>query len=421
MSPHNISSHYRKLITNDSMRKCIEEVGSNDNQEDSLIMSRSAIEKGFFRAESLKKYIETIKKNQSSSQTGRFMKPDINRVDGMKRDGNYDTLTEEGFPKEETPIKDGDAIIGMVTPKSGIDGGKMFRDSSTLYKSIVPGAIDRVITGQNSDGYPIVKIRVRSERIPVEGDKFSARSGQKGTVGLRVHRADLPFTEKGLVPDIIINPNCMPKRMTIGQLVECVVSKLAVIKGIPGDATPFTGMDPLECSRELERLGYDPYCNEVMYNGITGKKLEIPIFIGPTYYQRLKQMVADKVHSRAKGQTQQLTRQPPHGRARDGGLRIGEMERDALCAHGIATFLKEKTVDNSDGYQMYVCDICGLQVAKKKKNNTYNCTNCDNQLYISRVVVPYTFKLLLQELRSIGILGRIRTNNYTGIKNIIGQ
>ena len=278
------------------------------NQEDSILMNNSAIEKGLFRAQALKKNFETIKKNPASSQTGIFMKPDPNKVDNMK-DANYGKLTEEGYAKVETAIKDGDVIIGMVNPKPTTnEDEKPYKDSSTIYKSLVPGVIDKVILGVNSDGYPIIKMRVRSERIPEIGDKFCSRAGQKGTVGFRLHRADLPFTEDGLVPDIIINPNCMPKRMTIGQLIECLLGKLCAIKGVYGDGTPFTSVDLDAINEEMVALGFDAWGNQTMYNGMTGQKMFVKIMIGPTYYLRLKQMVGDKLHSRARGPTQLLTR-----------------------------------------------------------------------------------------------------------------
>ena len=380
------------------------------NQEDSLIMNLSAIQKGLFRAQSLKKYVEIIKKNPASSQTGIFMKPDANMVDNLK-DANYDKLTEEGYPLVETQVKDGDIIIGMVNPKPiSREDEKPYKDSSTIYKSLAPGTIDKVIPGLNSDSYPFIKLRVRSERIPEIGDKFSSRSGQKGTCGIKLRRSDMPFTESGLVPDIIINPNAIPKRMTIGQLIECLLAKVCAIKGMYGDATPFSGVDIDKINDELVSYGYDEWGTETMYNGMSGQKMNTKIFIGPTYYQRLKQMVYDKAHSRARGVTQLLTRQPTEGRVRDGGLRIGEMERDVLAAHGVASFLKEKMVDNSDIYTIHVCDICGLFSHKVPGKKYYICNTCENTTKISKIIIPYAFKLFIQELRSINILPRIRTS-----------
>ena len=259
-------------------------------------MNNSSIEKGLFRAQALKKYFETIKKNPASSQSGQFLKPDRNKVDNLK-EGNYDKLTEEGYCKVETVIQDGDVIIGMVNPKpTSREDEKPYKDNSTIYKSLIPGAIDKVITGVNNEGYPIIKIRVRSERIPQIGDKFSSRNAQKGTVGYKIHRADMPFGISGLIPDIIINPNCMPKRMTIGQLIEALLSKVCAIKGIYGDATPFTGINIDKLNDSLIESGCEEWGVETMYNGMTGQKMQNKIFMCPTYYQRLKQMVGDKAH-----------------------------------------------------------------------------------------------------------------------------
>ncbi len=266
------------------------------NQEDSLVINDSAIQKGYMRAQALKKYMEIIKKNPASSQTSIFMKPDRNKVDNL-RDANYDKLSEEGYAKVETVIRDGDVVIGMVNPKpTAREDEKQYKDASSIYKSLIPGAVDKVITEVNNDGYPIIKMRIRSERIPNVGDKFSSRAGQKGTIGYKAHRADMLFSKSGLIPDIIINPNCMPKRMTIGQLIECLLGKLCAVKGVYGDATPFTSVDLNAINDELVAAGYEEWGNETMYNGMNGKKLPVKIFIGPTYYQRLKQMVGDKAH-----------------------------------------------------------------------------------------------------------------------------
>jgi DNA-directed RNA polymerase II subunit RPB2 len=238
----------------------------------------------------------------------------------------------------------------------------------------------------------------------------NSRSGQKGTVGYKPHRSDMPFSLTGLVPDIIVNPNAFPKRMTIGQLIECLMGKVCAVKGVYGDATAFTKIDIHKINDELVALGMIEWGFETMYNGITGKRMANPIFIGPTYYQRLKQMVSDKVHARARGLMQMMTRQPTEGRSRDGGLRLGEMERDAICAHGCAQFLKEKLVDNSDIYRIQVCDICGMFASKVINEDNYTCKACQNNVNISTIVIPYAFKLLIQELKSIQILARIITS-----------
>jgi DNA-directed RNA polymerase II subunit RPB2 len=403
-----------------SGENCIAAIMSQNgyNQEDSIVANNSAFQKGLFRAQSLKKVYEQIKKNQTSAQTGQFMKPNREDVDGM-RNANYETLTEAGYADVETQIMEDDAIIGMVTPipqKKDADAGnnkrrqKPYRDSSIIHSSVVPATVDRVFTGYNNDSYPMIKIRLRSLRNPQNGDKFSSRHGQKGTVGIRNHRVDMPFTPYGLVPDLIANENAFPKRMTIGQLAECLVMKVCAIKGIYGDATPFAGADLDKANQDLIDEGWEDWGRDTMYCGITGRKMTTRIFIGPTYYQRLKQMSADKVHSRARGTSNLLTRQPPEGKARNGGLRIGEMERDAIIAHGAIQYLKEKTVENSDIYNAYVCDICGQLAHKAGKMRYYICRGCNNTTKISPIIIPYACKLFFQELQTINILPRIRTD-----------
>ena len=250
-------------------------------------------------------------------------------------------------------------------------------------------------------------MRIRSERYPMIGDKFAAVHGQKGTIGLILDSADMPFTESGMQPDIIINPNAIPSRMTIGQLIECIVGKASALQGIPIDGTPFNNYDINEACKILEKHGYKGTGEETMYCGLTGKKMNSKIFIGPTYYMRLKHMVQEKIHARAKGPQQLLTRQAPDGRAKDGGLRFGEMERDSIISHGMAYFLKEKLLDSSDKYEVWVCNDCGKFAQKMIDKEIYICKECKNT-ETSKVTIPYAFKLLIQELMSINILPAIK-------------
>lgn len=755
------------------------------NQEDSIIMNSTAIDTGLFRAQSYKKYQEEVKKNPATSQPGFFTKPDPNKVD--LKIANYSKLSPEGYVDVEVQVKDGDALITMVNPKASPGPNeKPYTDSSTIYKSIVPGAVDRVFTGYSGDGYQIIKLRVRSERIPIMGDKFScyddktevltdkgwiffkdltkehrvatlfedtlvydypnhitkekyngkmysiqsnqvdlcvtpnhrmwvaprskntrgaykieradnlmnkvafyqknakgnqtdwfildgkgtryhgdgfkitkdsiifdardncprlkmdlsdwliffgiwmaegyvkdnwatsisahkprvkvelerirrkydltlykaktndgernqwnyphkgikhvlnplsvgainkylpewvweldgqyprdlihgmllgdghpmkgtttkrydtssiklandfqrlclhagwsanlyhkgfpgetrmingnlattnadawrltvietqnnpkvnkhnkkkttkqdkwvdydgyvyccsvdsgiiyvrrngvpvfsgnSYSGQKGTCGLKLRRSKMPYTEYGLQPDAIINPNCINKRMTVAQLLEGLMGKMCAYKGIQGDGTPFMGVDIHSINDELVKLGGSEWGNDVMYSGTTGLKMDTKIFITPTYYQRLKQMVGDKVHSRAgNGPKQLLTRQPTEGRARDGGFRLGEMERDVFVAHGAAAFLKERTVDCSDMYICSVCDICGRKAHRVKDKKQYTCPACVNTTRISEVVIPYALSLLFDELMAMNILPRIRTTKSINVPKI---
>ena len=379
------------------------------NIEDSLIFNQGAIDRGIFRVDTLKKYYSEIKKNPSTSQDDIFTKPDRNKVTGMKS-ANYEKLQEDGTVPEETEIKNNDAIIGKISPilPTGKDN-KVYADDSEIYKNNIPAVIDRVHSDiYNNDGYPIRNVRVRMERKPIIADKFASRYGQKGTIGIALPQRDMPFTESGIVPDLIMNPHSIPTRMTMGQLLETITGKIGAEEGKFIDATPFNNYDVNDIPETMKKLGFDEYGTEKMYCGITGQEIETKIFIGPVYYMRLKHMVLDKVHSRAKGPRQALVRQPLEGRTRAGGLRIGWMEKDSMLAHGASQFLKEKLVECSDIDSFHVCNDCGVIVSKVKDKNYYVCEPCNNHTRISQVSLPYATKLLFQELMSVNILPKIK-------------
>lgn len=295
------------------------------NQEDSVMMNQSSVDRGMYSSCVLKKYLTTIQKNQSTSQDDVFIKPDKSKVAGM-RYGSYDKLNEKGYAPEETRVENGDIILGKVSPIQPTGNSNYtFKDSSEAYKSGVPGRVDKVWTNlYTHDGYEMRKMRIRSLRIPHIGDKMCSRSGQKGTIGLTLNASDMPFTANGLQPDIMINPNCIPSRMTIGQLVEGLVGKMSAYEGHESDGTVFNEIDIEETKSRLEKFGVDKNGYEYMYNGFTGKKMRNKIFITPTYYQRLKHLVSDKMHSRARGPKTMLVRQAPEGRSKEGGLRFGK-------------------------------------------------------------------------------------------------
>ncbi len=245
----------------------------------------------------MKKYSSEIEKNPSTSQDDVFMKPDRNKVTGMKQ-GNYDKLNEKGFIPEETIIENEDIIIGKVSPIQPTgNNNKVYKDSSEVFKSNVDGVVDRVHTNIfNSDGYEQYNMRIRMERIPMIGDKFASAYGQKGTLGIALPQKDMPFTEEGMIPDLIMNPHAIPSRMTVAQLIECMSAKIGAIDGKFMDGTPFNEYNVRDLPNILKKLGYNAFGTETMYCGITGRKIEAQIFIGPTYYMRLKHMVLDKVH-----------------------------------------------------------------------------------------------------------------------------
>lgn len=245
----------------------------------------------------------------------------------------------------------------------------------------------------------------------------NSTAGQKGIIGLTLAQADMPFTKDGISPDMIISPNAIPSRMTLGQIIECLISKVSAIRGHETDGSPFQDIDLEKVKDVLESLGFNRNGYEYLYNGFTGRKLKSQIFIGPTYYQRLKHMVSDKIHARARGPKTVLTKQAPEGRSRDGGHRFGEMERDSMIAHGVAKFLKERMMETADAYSTHVCLKCGLLAHRKvvvnsdnfpSNKDTYYCKACKNTTDISKIRIPYAFKLLIQEMMSMNIAPRIR-------------
>jgi DNA-directed RNA polymerase II subunit RPB2 len=330
------------------------------NQEDSVIMNQSSIERGLFRSAFFRTYHSQEK--QGAKKEEQFENPNEEKVSGL-RHGLYSKLDNDGIISPSTRVSGEDIIIGKTDLIGGMDQKnlkKTKKDISVALRSSESGIIDQVMLTTDYDGYRMVKIKFRSVRIPQIGDKFASRHGQKGTIGMTYKQEDLPFTVEGISPDIIVNPHAIPSRMTIGHLIECLCSKVASIRGEEGDATPFLDVTVDNIANDLHSLGYQRHGNEVMYNGYTGRKIDMMIFLGPTYYQRLKHMVDDKIFSRARGPVQILTRQPTEGRARSGGLRFGEMERDCMISHGAARFLKERLMDVSDKYRVHVCQNCGL-------------------------------------------------------------
>lgn len=368
---------------------------SGYNQEDSMIMNQSSIDRGLFRSMFYRVYQDSEEKidmNQAQS----FEKPTRDTTMRMKR-STYDKLEDDGLVAPGTRVSGEDVIVGKTANLSkddaSIDLGSRTatqtkRDVSTQLRSTEAGIIDKVMLSTNAEGHKFVKVRIRATKIPQIGDKFASRHGQKGTIGVTYRNEDMPFTSEGIVPDLIINPHAIPSRMTVAHLVECQLSKVGSLAGFEGDATPFTDVTVEAVSNNLREQGYHSRGFEIMYNGHTGKKLMAQVFLGPTYYQRLKHLVDDKIHARARGPMQILTRQPVEGRARDGGLRFGEMERDCMISHGVAGFLKERLFDASDAYRLHICDLCGLQAIAQIKKNQFECRACRNTTKISQVHLP---------------------------------
>ena len=302
------------------------------NMEDSILMNKSAVDRGLFRATFYRTYKDDEKKIQSSGREEKFAKPNIKYTRGIKP-GNYNKLDERGIIRKDEYVTSDDIIIGKVLPlknKFDSNGHQLYKDCSTSLRANESGFVDKVYTDRNADGFRFAKIRMRTERTPVIGDKFASRCAQKGTVGMIYPQEQMPFNDEGISPDIIMNAHAIPSRMTIGQLMECILGKACARLGGYSDCTPFNDIPREKIYDILEENGMNYSGEEILYSGITGQQMDVKLFFGPTYYQRLKHMVLDKIHSRASGPIVQLTRQPAEGRSRDGGLRFGEMERDCL-------------------------------------------------------------------------------------------
>ena len=387
------------------------------NQEDSLIMNQSSIDRGLFRSAFFRTY-HAEEKKEAKLKSETFEIPDKYNCTGL-RHGNYSKLDCEGLIAPGTRVSGDDIIIGKTglvlmddDDENAESNSKKKQDISEAIRPSESGIIESVMLTTDRQGYKMAKVKCRSVRVPQIGDKFASRHGQKGTIGMTYRQEDLPFTIEGITPDIIVNPHAIPSRMTIGHLIECLSSKVAALKGLEGDATPFTDVTVDVISRHLHELGYQKYGNETVYNGFTGRKLDMLIFFGPTYYQRLKHMVDDKIFSRARGPVQILTRQPTEGRARSGGLRFGEMERDCMISHGASLFLKERLVDVSNKYRIHVCEECGLIAQADLQSQKFSCKHCRNNNYsISQVTIPYNCKLLFQELMAMHITPRMNLGN----------
>ena len=394
---------------------------SGYNQEDSMIMNQSSIDRGLFRSLFFRSYMDQERRN-GISIVEEFEKPMRSNTLGFKA-GTYEKLDDDGLISPGVRVSGDDIIIGKTVPipTDTEELGQRTkyhtkRDASTPLRTTESGIVDQVLLTTNAEGLKFVKVRMRTTKIPQIGDKFASRHGQKGTIGITYRNEDMPFTAEGVVPDLIINPHAIPSRMTVAHLIECLLSKVASLRGYEGDATPFTDLTVDAVSKLLRENGYQSRGFEVMYNGHTGKKLMAQVFFGPTYYQRLRHMVDDKIHARARGPYQNLTRQPMEGRARDGGLRFGEMERDCMIAHGAAGFLKERLMDSSDAFRVHVCGICGLMsVVANLKKAQFECKSCKNKTNIYQIHIPYAAKLLFQELMAMNITPRLYTqkSSYT--------
>ncbi len=396
------------------------------NQEDSLIFNKDSIERGKFLADIYKKFEIESMKNQSSGSMDIFTKPDQSLVISKKI--SYNKLNNEGYCNKGTVLEKGDAIFGKITPIVGTNNElntKKFRDTSESYNSTSNGIVaNNYIDITDESGATIRRALVSSKRIPNNGDKYCSRYGQKSTIGLKLASNDMPYIEKsGLKPDIIINPHGFMSRMACAQIIEMAVGKICLNNCTLGDGTPFEDYDTFNIDQLFEQNGFNNEGTETMIDGETGEQIKMKIFIGPCFYLRLKHLTEDKIHARSRGPRQLLTRQPTEGRSRDGGSRVGEMERDALISLNCAKFIQEKMMNNSDAFIMHICNNCGSFAHRyiddeRNKNiesfptiyDIYECELCKNKSNISKIRLPYACKLLFQELKSMNVFPRIFTD-----------
>ena len=372
------------------------QIYSGYNQEDSIILNKSAVQRGLFDGVHFTFEKSELEKNEQ------FGNPDVSLTSDIKPFASYEKIYD-GFPKKGTIIRENDIVIGKFAKYTKPEGEFKYADRSKVYRHKEPAIVFNVIVSRNQEGKPFAKVHLMIVRECTIGDKFSMRSGQKGVAGNIMDEEDMPFTEEGIVPDVIFNPHSLPSRMTINTLMEVVLAKVCALRGVVTDGTMFRKTDIPSVQRELEKLGFNPSGKERMYNGMSGKWIDYEIFIGPVYYQRLQKFVNETIYAVSQGSTDAITRQPLEGKSSNGGHRIGEMEKDVLVGNGLSRFLSEKFYDHSNGFKVYICRGCGKYAIVNHKLKRYKCKQCGDNADIAEVDSSWTAKLFIQEMRSMNI------------------
>lgn len=377
------------------------------NMEDAIVMNQASVDRGIGRSTYMRTY-KTEAQRFWGGQKDEIGIPDKD-VRGYKSEEAYAHLSEDGIINPETVVDSDDVLVGKTSPPKflGSGGGEEIkmgladrRETSLTVRHGEQGKIDKIMVSETGEGDKLIKLKLREYRIPELGDKFATRHGQKGVLGMIVPETDMPFTNQGITPDMILSTHAIPSRMTVSQLIELIGGKVGALRGEPVDGTAFHSEDKDDIRDQLEKLGFQRSGKETMYDGVTGEKMEADILIGPGYYLKLDHQVGDKIHGRARGPVTLLTKQPTEGRSQEGGLRLGEMEKDVFVGHGASLLLKERF--GADSTEIHVCDKCGeLGLEDKAENRTY-CPNCDSE-ELENAEVPHAFLLLMNELKSMMI------------------
>jgi DNA-directed RNA polymerase subunit B' len=382
------------------------------NMDDAIIMNKSSVDRGLARSF----YFKPMGAEERRYQGGlsdEIAVPD-KEVKGYRLEKDYRMLEDDGIIYPGAKVGESDVIIGKSSPPRFLGDFEEFnvaanikRESSIALSPREHGVIDTIMVTENEDGNKLVRIRIREQRLPEIGDKFASRHGQKGIISYLVPQENLPFTATGVTPDLIFSPHGIPSRMTVSHMIEIIAGKVGALSGEYIEGTAFDSTPEKDLRKTLKTLGFRENGTECMYNGLTGEQYKAKIYVGNIYYLKLKHMVANKLHARATGQIQLLTRQPIEGRAHGGGLRVGEMEKDCLVAHGASLLLKERF--DSDKAIVQICESCGSFGFYDTYKNRNMCPRCGGNTKISNVEIAYAFKLLIDELKSLGIFPKIST------------